>query len=857
MMTHFKSEGLSADHIRSLFNPDDAQDVKLAFDMLKDVWNMPRLLHELPSSKSPGFLQTREALWVLGKLLFHMVFPYLCVDLSLSEQIEHLSAAAHLALPLFRLARKDFIPTNLYIDLMLTIKNVLFCVAKAKVDDPNGEFWIILLGTDRLEGLFGILRTMVGNDANLDIYQLVCRLAGTTEVSNILAKYPHWDRSPRRLRLPSLSRESKEIPDSADHIKPASWKGNVKVKDVSLQTSWNRGRHLIEQECEAIRAILQELDVSDNVNILSPFGTILFDTPLADDDIDESLEYLAPAFTSTVDEEITESDANMRVEVEDALDDIATMSEHARNFDKEVTFRGSMTSKARALARFSKDRKHNGPGSTDRLRRVQDVGRHPKASTVDNDPSALPAEDTEVLFALDTVCSLVYVETRFWLSIGEVTGIKVNGRSAPYVDLDMLGDDTVMVSYQLLGLRSATTDDDPDRKHDWRTHPIQEHSFTVPGRLIQPINPTTSKTHTGLPFYLLESAVLVALTASLFQSLAVPDLKRVPKLLPSKEYPYREASGMVCFVCESDQDLHVLGSSDCPRCSPCVSLDLSQGQRVLEHVGAHHLLDPGVDRSMELCGLCLRPAPLCQFFLTKGKGSKGKPKINDKFSKGCLMPVKFSYNVASQSSSASPCSNVPIQCPICPTTDPAVWRYSLKPHFNTKHKTLVLSGKYDHLWKLSNFEMTEMKKIWAKRATVATKRTRKSKIPPLVVSEDHRAQIPTRYCAIDCVRKAAYFLYSSGNRSEISDPESDAEVGEELASESELSGEVGDDNAGEEDEALTANSIDEVLSGRENDPPINAVASTAPVVDVSEYSEAMCVILAKPITYAVSFYLIQ
>ena len=137
-----------------------------------------------------------------------MVFPYLCVDLSLSEQLEHLSAAAHLAMILFKLAAKKFIPTNLYIDLMIMIKNVFFCVAKAKIDDPDGEFWLILLGTDRLEELFGILRTMVGNDTNLDILQLVSHLSGTTEVANILAKYPQWDRSPRRLKLPAMSRES-------------------------------------------------------------------------------------------------------------------------------------------------------------------------------------------------------------------------------------------------------------------------------------------------------------------------------------------------------------------------------------------------------------------------------------------------------------------------------------------------------------------------------------------------------------------------------------------------------------------------------------------------------------------------
>jgi hypothetical protein len=140
----FRSAGLSVEHIQSLFNPDDQQDIKMAFDMLKDIWSLPRL----STNSHRGFLEAQEALWILGKLLHHMVFPYLCVDLSLSEQIEHLSAAAHLTMILYRLAGKEFIPTNLYVDLMIIIKNVIFCVAKAKVDDPDGEFWVILLGTD-------------------------------------------------------------------------------------------------------------------------------------------------------------------------------------------------------------------------------------------------------------------------------------------------------------------------------------------------------------------------------------------------------------------------------------------------------------------------------------------------------------------------------------------------------------------------------------------------------------------------------------------------------------------------------------------------------------------------------------
>ena len=105
MTNQFKSEGLSADHIRSLFNPDDKQDVKIALDMLKDIWSLPRVSKSTNSNR--GFLENREALWILRKFLFHLVFPYICINLSHSEQIEHLSAASHLALALYKQAGKQ------------------------------------------------------------------------------------------------------------------------------------------------------------------------------------------------------------------------------------------------------------------------------------------------------------------------------------------------------------------------------------------------------------------------------------------------------------------------------------------------------------------------------------------------------------------------------------------------------------------------------------------------------------------------------------------------------------------------------------------------------------------------------
>ena len=87
-------------------------------------------------------------------------------------------------------------PSQLYTDIQLMIKNVFFCVAKGKIANPNGKLYIVLLGTDQLETSFGILCTIVGNDANADILQLTTRLSHISEIQNILASNPSWDRDP-------------------------------------------------------------------------------------------------------------------------------------------------------------------------------------------------------------------------------------------------------------------------------------------------------------------------------------------------------------------------------------------------------------------------------------------------------------------------------------------------------------------------------------------------------------------------------------------------------------------------------------------------------------------------------------
>ena len=147
-----------ASQISNLLKPNDKQDVKLAYDLLSQIWAFPSLNPE-DASAQPGFTETREALCTLRKVFINILLPYVCIELSLSEQLTLLSTAAHM---LLAMAHKDnagtkLMPSQLYINLMIMIKNVYFCVAKAKVDNPIGKFFLILLGTDWLKDIFGIL----------------------------------------------------------------------------------------------------------------------------------------------------------------------------------------------------------------------------------------------------------------------------------------------------------------------------------------------------------------------------------------------------------------------------------------------------------------------------------------------------------------------------------------------------------------------------------------------------------------------------------------------------------------------------------------------------------------------------
>lgn len=158
--------------------------------------------------------------------------------------------------------------------------------------------------------------------------------------------------------------------------------------------------------------------------------------------------------------------------------------------------------------------------------------------------------------------------------------------------------------------------------------------------------------------------------------------------------------GKVCFVCEdARKQKELVKGRQCANCLPALELPLSC-PGVLVHMAGHFHFDLKTNVASEPCGLCLHPLPHCTFCLKKGKDTNSGVQIDYEKST-CANLLTFSYSVTASSTSSSPCSNVPIVCPWCLKSEPAVWQYNMLHHVKLKHPHVSLRENKD-MWKIGN-----------------------------------------------------------------------------------------------------------------------------------------------------------
>ncbi|KAK7037110.1 hypothetical protein R3P38DRAFT_2771124 [Favolaschia claudopus] len=575
---HLRRDEFLDKTIRAFLNPRDRQDE----------------LPDPPHDSSPSFSRGREALQIFGRLGYYLMMPYVNVDLDLSAQLTYLSAAAHLLMDLYAhdSARTDFMPAQTYyVNIMMMIKNAYFCVAKTKVDIPEGKFWLILLGTDRLEIFYGLLRSAIGPDSNVDLLQLANRASGLAEIA------------------------AGEVLDSRFD---ASWRGDVDVRNVTLLTCWVRGRELIEDFIPATREVFERM-AAQGVDIFSPCGKPLLEA-YDEEDIEAAYAALTveAKYPAAASEEILQSEPTYAGE--DDIEDAMAVEEPRGGFETHLTVNGSNLTKAKAL-RLAMAGLIAPRASTDRTKRVASIPCHEDTGIYDE---GAPILGGPCLRIENPICVLVRCEERLFLSIGAINRMSWGSEKVQEISIDMLADGETKISFEMMCLVRTTVEDDPTERYDWRwSRDMDNVFFDIPGRLVQPINPTVS-VRGSKPTYLFESPNLMVFASTLLERLKSADIKHLPTTSRTKSFPYR-IEGKACFLCEhdtNDRSVDLDPPNCCQKCNPPVALNVAHPQRILEHNGAHLLYDPHINRQHEYCGLCLRPAQMCTFFLRRPNGNR-------------------------------------------------------------------------------------------------------------------------------------------------------------------------------------------------------------------------------------------
>lgn len=524
---HLHMSGHSPETIAAWMKPKDAQDVPTALSLLCAIWELPLL----PREANPTAYDARRALRTLGRLFYYLVMPFIDVALSLRTQLEYLSALMHLMMDLYisNPTGGSFLPNPLFSDIAIMIKDVYFCVAKTMISDPNSEFHIILLGTDRLESSFGVLRTITGNNSNVDMLQMSTRLSHTTECANILARHPEWDRSPRRLRLPTLEglkRASHEV----DHVNVASWKGDVSLKDIVLLTCWNAGAELAAQNDAAMKRRIEGWASDDSINILAPLGVLMakLDGTAEDDDtLDDD-----PALRVEADTALSQL-PDVLMGLEDAVG-AADSTDSSVKHSPFITIKDKKIHKATALNVLFKHLAHE--GSTDRTRRVAGLAKYAVSSSFvmesgngDDSADRLEVQDPGVI--------LVRCDGRITLAVVMISGIKRGSIAVPSIPYSILSEDDVSVTGQILHM---TPDEIRNGDEVWLwNREYESQVLSLPGRQVHPVDPTLVTREALEPTYEFMKSELQGFSASLFTKMDVDILGDLSTVKATDSFPYR------------------------------------------------------------------------------------------------------------------------------------------------------------------------------------------------------------------------------------------------------------------------------------------------------------------------------
>ncbi|KAJ7300680.1 hypothetical protein DFH08DRAFT_828230 [Mycena albidolilacea] len=263
----------------------------------------------------------------------------------------------------------------------------------------------------------------------------------------------------------------------------------------------------------------------------------------AADDVDDSAEDYQEA---GADPSTSNSDPPPEPFTEDAVAEDDPEQKHSPTF----TLGGKEVYKGRWLNQLFRDYKNPQAGSQDRLKRVANLPRYMiQTDTTYSSVIRSDEDPTGTQITLDIpIVTFVECEDKFFVCIGEVTDIIHNHEDHTSLSVDLLGEPSTSITFQLLHIHPALQEADETGKNDWIWEKSRGKTFTTPGRFTELIDPDINVAKGQSARLLFDSQDILAIGAMIFGRITAADGPKIASIPRSAHFPYQNTDVVLIQV---------------------------------------------------------------------------------------------------------------------------------------------------------------------------------------------------------------------------------------------------------------------------------------------------------------------
>ncbi|EDR04579.1 uncharacterized protein LACBIDRAFT_330513 [Laccaria bicolor S238N-H82] len=707
----------------NLLSPVDKQNVPKAVNLLQCL---TLLDGQKTITNNPTLQERMRCIAFISKVLGSFLYPFINVELSLSEQIRALSRYAHLITALYLRHGLEFMSSALIADSQAIVKNIIFTTARLQISDPNIPYFILFEGTDRLENVFSHVRTQ-DHARNFDIQQLSQKLSIGAEIDAIFQRHPDLDRGHIRRNLVNAR--------GIDHMNPKSWIGDVRVGNVDLKSEYLAGRleanEILNEHFHSKSAApnFDKLFSKPHTDHLRPKTEYIGNRDVDDDnvEIDDGIATghldigVSEAGDSIVEDAASTIDADEFTGIEFQQSDLLNPTTEMAGTSYLLVEGQKQYIPTLVSQILGADRKKKSLSTTHGLR-VQGITVEQslrRSLNINSSGDDLDVSEEKVK-AGDLGGILVRVGEYICLAVVEVLNFrkgtsKTNLASIDVNDLDSEGQHAVTVAIQIIELIAEEPKDESEKLTWWWSQeyiPLvaneggtvrQRHLVKhIPGKVFHPLSPKIIYNSAGHPIWSLDHfdlertlahawSALDPESANIAETVTLLPMISGPKGLNKLPYRRMELETLATLFITPDKittplNLVKLNGTDQRPCHICNKILHINEMR--NHVGIHILkacrdvVDLVVKEiGADACGWCGRDG--CKTQLVESKNTV-------KITSNCEYHYeKMQYKAAGRPTNLKPCTNIPLNCTICPPASNGqlvtFWKYEFITHMVDKH----------------------------------------------------------------------------------------------------------------------------------------------------------------------------